>query len=86
MSSRTASLLGWLACLVTITGSAFAAPPSSLSGLVTRVSLTDAQKDDIKDYANHYLGLLQNGGVEDVMRARAKLIDIAIENDYKKNL
>ena len=75
MSSRTASLLGWLACLVTITGSAFAAPPSSLSGLVTRVSLTDAQKDDIKAYADHYLGLLQNGGVEDVMRARAKLID-----------
>lgn len=75
MSSRTAPLLGWLACLIVVTGSTLAATPSSLSGLVTKVNLTDAQKEDIKQYADHYLGLLQNGGVDDVMRARTKLID-----------
>lgn len=75
MASRTSTFISWLLCILVFAGSAAAFPPSSISSLASKTSLTEDQKGDIAEYATYYVDLLANGDAEDVMRARAKLIE-----------
>ncbi|MCH2141194.1 MAG: hypothetical protein MK100_09215, partial [Phycisphaerales bacterium] len=75
MLPRNATLISWLFCLLAFAGPAVAFPPSSISALASKTSLDDSQRQKIEQYAEYYVGVMEDGNTEDVMRARAKLIE-----------
>ena len=75
MLPRNATLICWLLCLLALASPVAAFAPSSISSLASKTSLDDTQKKKINDYASYYVNMLETGDPEDVMRARAKLIE-----------
>ena len=69
------TLICWVLCLLALTGPVAAFAPSSISSLASKTSLNDAQKQKSSDYATYYVNQLETGDAEEVMRARAKLIE-----------
>ena len=75
MLPRNATLISWLLCVLALASPVAAFAPSSISSLASKTSLDDTQKKKINDYASYYVNMLETGDPEDVMRARAKLIE-----------
>ena len=67
--------ISWLACLLALAGAANGEVPTSLSAYVAQPALDERGKSEIKEFTAHYLDLLAHGDHEDVMKARAKLVE-----------
>ena len=68
-------LICWVLSLLALAGPVAAFAPSSITSLASKTSLDDAQKQKISDYATYYVNQLETGNAEEVMQARAKLIE-----------